>query len=136
MDIQKLKDMLIRHEGLRNKPYADTRGFQTIGVGRNLDTVGITREEAEYLLENDIGRTQAACRDNFDWFENLTDNRKMAVIDMVFNMGLGKFFEFKKTIAYIEQGDFNAASEEMLNSAWSVQVGARAKELSEMMRNE
>ncbi len=42
----RLRQMLIRHEGLRRKPYRDTVGKLTIGAGRNLDDVGITREEA------------------------------------------------------------------------------------------
>ena len=36
------------------KPYKDTVGKLTIGVGRNLDDVGIGEEEAEVLLRNDI----------------------------------------------------------------------------------
>lgn len=46
--------MLIRHDGLRLKPYRDTRNKLTIGVGRNLDDVGITREEALMLPNNEI----------------------------------------------------------------------------------
>lgn len=42
--------MLIRHEGLRLKPYKDSVGKLTIGVGRNLDDKGITKEEAMHLL--------------------------------------------------------------------------------------
>ena len=41
-----IEEQLILHEGLRLKPYRDTVGKLTIGVGRNLDDVGITRAEA------------------------------------------------------------------------------------------
>ena len=50
--------MLKRHEGLRLKPYQDTIGKLTIGYGRNLDDRGISKEEAEYLLRNDISRVK------------------------------------------------------------------------------
>ena len=59
----------------------------------------------------------------------------MVVIDMIFNIGITKFNEFKKTIAYIAQGFYEKVSIEMLNSAWAHQVNTRATELSNMMRN-
>ena len=40
-NIQNLIDLLMKHEGVRNKPYEDTVGVLTIGVGRNLDDVGL-----------------------------------------------------------------------------------------------
>lgn len=49
-----LKDMLIRHEGLKLKPYRDTVGKLTIGAGRNLNDLGISEREAMFLLDNDI----------------------------------------------------------------------------------
>jgi lysozyme len=51
---KKLTDQLIKHEGLRLKPYHCPAGKLTIGVGRNLEDKGITEEEAVMLLENDI----------------------------------------------------------------------------------
>ena len=55
----KLEALLRRHEGVRLKPYRDTVGKLTIGVGRNLDDVGITPDEATVLLRTDIDRTAA-----------------------------------------------------------------------------
>ena len=52
--VKRLKDMLIRHEGLKLKPYLCTAGKLTIGVGRNIQDRGITYQEAMMLLENDI----------------------------------------------------------------------------------
>ena len=48
-----LIDLLIRHEGIKLKPYHCTSGKLTIGIGRNLEDRGITKEEAIYLLNND-----------------------------------------------------------------------------------
>ena len=54
MDKQRLIEQLRLHEGVEHKPYVDTVGKTTIGVGRNLDDVGLTDDEIDYLLDNDI----------------------------------------------------------------------------------
>lgn len=43
--LQKVKEQLLRHEGLRLKPYRCTAGKLTIGVGRNLDGVFLAYRE-------------------------------------------------------------------------------------------
>ena len=129
----KLKELLIRHEGLVKKPYKDTVGKLTIGVGRNLDDVGITKDEALYLLDNDIDRVEDELK-KFDWFNELDEVRQVAIIDMCFNLGLSRFLQFKKTIEALKDKDWGKAAEEMLNSKWAKQVGNRAVELSEMIK--
>lgn len=128
-----LQQLLIEHEGLRLKPYRCSAGKLTIGVGRNLDDVGLTTDEALILLDNDI---KAAMRDaaSFSWFKKLDDARQAVVVDMIFNLGIARFKGFKKTIAHIEAGHFAAAAHEMLNSSWAKQVGRRAVRLSKIMR--
>ena len=129
-----ITDLLIKHEGLRLKPYRDTVGKLTIGVGRNLDDVGITREEARFLLENDIARADVELRRNFLWFPGRNRVRKAVLINMVFNLGISRFKRFKKLIAALERRDWDRAAKEMLNSKWAKQVGRRARELAKMMR--
>jgi lysozyme len=126
--------MLIRHEGLRLKPYHDTRNKLTIGIGRNLDDVGITREEALMLLDNDITRVRREVKRAFPWFSRLNQARKDVVLNMVFNLGLSGFRRFRKTIAAIETRDWEEAGREMLDSRWAKQVGRRARELAAIMR--
>jgi len=53
---------------------------------------------------------------------------------MIFNMGLSRFMLFRKTINAIENKDFAAAADEMLDSRWAEQVGERAITLSNKMR--
>ncbi len=131
----KLEDTLIRHEGLRLKPYFDTVGKLTIGVGRNLDDVGISEDEAIYMLHADIGRVRVQLAQTFTWYLGLNTARKDVVINMVFNLGLGRFKRFKKTIAAIEVLNWDLAAKEMLKSKWAKQVGRRATELARMMRS-
>lgn len=130
---KRLIDQLIIHEGLRLKPYKCTSEKLTIGVGRNLDDVGITREEAMYLLENDIARIAGSLYSEFDWFNDLNEHRKEAVINIVFNIGLGSFKKFKKTIAYIEDGKFDLAGAELLDSRYAKQVGNRAIDVANQL---
>jgi len=130
---QVLIDMLVRHEGLRLKPYTDTVGKLTIGYGRNLDDVGISRLEAGYLLLNDIRNVQAQLGRE-PWFTGLNEARQVAYLDMAFNVGIGTLRLFKNMIAAIQSGDFGKASDEMLASLWARQVGRRATELAEIVR--
>ena len=127
-----IEAMLLRHEGLRTKPYLDTVGKLTIGVGRNLDDVGITEAEAMLMLRNDI----AAHREElsrYPWFARLNDTRQAVLIDMHFNLGAVRFAGFVRMIEALERGDYVAAAGEMLNSRWAAQVGNRARELSTIM---
>lgn len=127
-----LRDDLIRHEALRLKPYEDSEGILTIGVGRNLEDVGLSRDEVLYMLDNDIKSTLAECQ-RFSWFDGLSQERKDVVANMMFNLGWNRFNGFKKTIAAIEAGDYNTAAVEMLDSKWARQVKGRAVELSRRM---
>ena len=130
----KLRDMLIRHEGLRRKPYRDTVGKLTIGVGRNLDDVGITRDEALILLDHDIAKVRRDVKRTFGWFPRLNPVRQNVVLNMVFNLGLSRFRRFRKAIAAIKDKRWDDAAREMLNSKWAKQVKGRATELARMMR--
>jgi len=130
--VKHLIAMLQRHEGLRLKPYKCTAGKVSIGYGRNLDDMGISEVEAMVLLRHDIER----CYDElnvFSWFADLDQVRQEALIDMLFNLGLPTFLEFKKTLKFVAEGKYSQAAEEMLRSKWADQVGDRAKELAYMM---
>jgi len=129
---ESLEDMLIRHEGLMLKPYRDSVNKLTIGVGRNLDDVGISRDEAIYLLKNDLQKVVAQAK-QFPWYDKLSNPRKQVVLNMIFNLGITRFSQFRKTIGFIANGDYTAAAKEMLDSKWAKQVGNRATELAEIM---
>lgn len=133
MDRGRLVNTLKRHEGLRLKPYKDSVGKTTIGIGRNLDDVGITENEAIYLLNNDIDKAYREAR-SFWWFDSLNSVRQEVVVNMIFNLGFPTFSQFKNTIKAISEQNWNLASQEMLDSRWASQVGRRAIELADAMR--
>lgn len=128
-----LIDQLIRHEGLRLKPYKDTMGKLTIGVGRNLDDVGISEQEAKMLLLNDIERAKSDCMKNLPFFSKLSETRQNVLINMCFNMGIGGLLKFKNTLKAIEEGRYNDAAQGMRDSLWAKQVKGRAEELAKQM---
>jgi lysozyme len=133
MDIEALKNQLILHEGLKLEPYQCTAGKLTIGVGRNIEDIGITEEEARYLLDNDILRVCDELDRNLSWWRDLSDVRQRILVDMVFNLGISRFMQFQNTISAIENGDYDKAAEEMLDSRWAQQVGQRAHRLAGAM---
>ncbi len=132
IDDEPLRQRLRLDEGVRLKMYQDSEGHNTIGVGRNLDAKGINPDECDLMLSNDIGD---ALRDaqSFPWFPVLNHARQRVIVNMLFNMGLSRFKTFKKMIAAIERHEFTTASDEMLDSKWSTQVGPRARRLAAQM---
>ena len=134
MNLTKLEDQLIRHEGLVLDIYKDSVGIWTIGVGRNLEHVGLRSEaEARYLLRSDIVAIRAELEKAIPWFGDLDEVRQRCLMDMAFNLGVAGLMKFEKTLRLIAQGNLSGASQEMLRSKWADQVGQRAITLSRMM---
>lgn len=129
-----VEDLLIRDEGMKLVLYQDTGGRWTIGVGRNLEDVGISEDEAIYLLRNDILTARLECA-KYKWFPDLPTERKDAIVCMMFNLGAKRFSEFKRLHDALAKKDYNAAASEMLNSQWAAQVKGRAVRLAELVRS-
>ncbi|MDI9412767.1 MAG: glycoside hydrolase family protein [Bacillota bacterium] len=156
-----IQEQLILHEGLRLTPYKCPADKWTIGVGRNLEDVGlskseqmrlfgtsglsrlevidgllerkISKDEALYLLENDI-RVCTADVNTFPWVKDLDPVRQKVLIDMRFNLGLAGLKGFRRMLAALEAKDYRWAAAEMKDSAWYRQVGTRGVRLVDMMR--
>ena len=133
MNLQKLIEELKRDEGVKFKPYHCSADKLTIGVGRNLEDVGISEAESDFLLANDIDNCVSELERTFNWYNNLTDVRKRVMINMCFNLGLSRLLNFKKFLAAMETADWEEAAVQMLDSKWARQVGPRATRLKDMM---
>ena len=116
------------------KPYTDAAGKISIGVGRNLTDVGISEDEADYLLDNDISSILHQLVARIAIFGSLDTTRQNVLADMAMNLGIEGLLRFHKMLAAIEAHDFEKAADEMLDSKWATQVGKRATELAAMMR--
>ena len=133
--MSKLIEMIRQHEGVVKHAYEDSRGYLTIGVGRLIDEKlggGLSDDEINYLLANDIKRCQAEA-ETYEWFAGLNEPRQAVVISLLFNLGKPRFDGFKASQAAISAGDYATAASEMLDSKWAVQVGKRADEMAAMM---
>lgn len=151
MNVARLEDQLILHEGLRLTPYVDTRGKMTIGIGYNVTDRGwapleraimrsldhqhprITKEEALTACRFDIATVETAVRRIFPAYDTLDDVRQRVVMDMAYNMGY-RTGSFVRTAELVRVHDFAGAADAMLQSVWATEVGPRAKRLAAMMR--
>ena len=134
--MERLVKMLKLHEGVRNHVYVCTAGYETIGVGRNISDsgLGLTDEEINILLMNDIERVKKELSSSFSWFVDLDEVRQNAIIDMCFNLGLSRLNQFVKALDGMASKDYDKAADEFMDSRWSQQVGKRAVTITEMIR--
>ena len=124
-------------EGLVLHAYNDSLGYLTIGYGRLIDkrkNGGISEQEAEYLLSHDIAYKLGQLYAQLPWITQLSDVRKAVLLNMSFQLGVAGLMGFKNTLAKIEAGDYEGASNSMLQSKWATQTPARAKRMAEQMR--
>ncbi len=126
---------LRRDEGVAHKPYRDTEGILSIGVGRNLEDRGISDEEIDFLLANDLQWVVVDLDRGAPWWREMTTNRQRALANMVFNLGWPRLSGFRKMLAALEAGDYDEAANQALDSRWAIQVGARAERIAELFRS-
>tara|TARA_R100000544_G_scaffold36473_1_gene24874 strand:+ start:696 stop:1118 length:423 start_codon:yes stop_codon:yes gene_type:complete len=134
----KLIEMLKVHEGVETYAYKCSENKTTIGVGRNVDKaggLGLSDDEVDYLLQNDIDRVILELDSEYDWFSDLDDIRQDAMIDISFNLGQTRLRAFKKALSAMSEGDWDEAADQFMDSRWSEQVGIRAKNLTEIIRS-
>ena len=132
--MSKLVKMIEPHEGVRRFPYRCTAGKLTIGVGFNLDDVGLYPNEIEFILENRLTLVRTRLSAELPWFSSLDEVRQAVLIDMAYNLGVDGLLKFRQTLGSVQQGDYLLAAKQMLQSRWASQVGSRSTRLSEMMR--
>jgi lysozyme len=149
--MEAIEDRLEREEGKRRMPYLDCcgkswrvcvcakKGTLTIGIGRNLDDVGISENEIEYLLQNDLGRVRAELDQALPWWRSLDMIRQQVMVDLGFNLGVltpvgkAKLLTFTTTLELIRTGQYAAAAARLRTLPWHGQVGRRAIEIEAML---
>jgi lysozyme len=140
---EKLRRALQRDEGTgpvkrgRMLPYRCPTGHLTIGYGRNLDAKGISFEEADHLLDNDISEVEAAVERALPWVKALDSVRQRCFLNLAFNLGVGDaksgLLSFKNTLSAAERRDWPAVVNGLESSKWYGQVGARADRILEAL---
>ena len=125
-----------RDEGEVLHAYKCSQGFLTIGVGRLIDKArggGITREEAAYLLANDLRRIDSDLRERFEWFAALDVVRQAALVNMAFQLGTDGLAKFKRTLDCVRDGRYYEAETHALDSLWAVQTPQRARRVARQL---
>lgn len=124
------------HEGLKLKLYKCPAGRLTIGYGHNIEDNGLSKTACEFILIEDIEEAERNLYAIFgrELYESLKNIQKIALIDMMFNLGIIKFLTFKKFIKAVKDKDWNKASEEVINSRAYEQNKRRYKKISEEIK--
>lgn len=141
---------LAYNEGVRLKPYKCTQGKLTIGIGRNLDDnpltpeelkqighdprEGITKDQAFYLLRNDIKKVKRQLDGALPWWRDLDGDRPFVLLDMCFQMGLKSLLGFKNTLNYMATGYYLKAADNLLKSLYAKQTPKRAERNAQCLR--
>jgi len=141
---EKLDRILIEHEGKRNRPYQDSKGIWTVGVGHNMN-VPLSDAVIMHILHDDTQDAINDCLHHFPWFADLDETRKIAMISLRFNLGLGGLLGFRKFLWEMSQGNYASAADELIyntdaqghrtHTQWALDVKAkRANDLANMIR--
>jgi len=144
---ERVKAKLIDEEGYREEIYKCTQGYNTVGVGHNLDANPLPINVLELLFKGkravaldelfkyDIQKVIHQLDISFSWWRDKEDDIKIFMIDFVFNVGIGTAREFKNTMRYIEQNRYKKASKGLMNSLYAKQVPNRAKRNAKLIAN-
>ena len=145
MDIEKLREQLEIDEGVVHEIYLDHLGYPTFGIGHLVtDTdpeyganVGTKVDEARCIeaFDKDVETVIADCHVLYPDFDDLPEEVQQIVANMMFNMGRPRLSKFKGMKRGVDAKDWNAAADEMVDSAWYRQVTNRAERLVKRMRN-
>ena len=121
-----IKSRLKDFEGLVLRAYECSAGYTSIGIGRNLDSRGITEDEAMYLLNNDIDSVYKDLDRHLSIWRSYPIEAQYVFIDLCFNLGIHTLLSFRKTLAFCQLGEWEKAAAELLRSRYARQVGRRA----------
>lgn len=140
-----IKEDLIKHEGYKQEIYLDTEGLATFGIGHLVVEqdmeygwpVGtpVEKERIDNVFEQDFGIALSDAQALFLNFDSLPDQVQRVLVNMSFNLGRTRLGRFKKMILAVNEGKYEKAADEMVDSRWYNQVGNRSIELENWMRN-
>ena len=129
-----LKVSIKQHEGYRSKVYKDSLGIDTIGYGFAIKDLELDEDICDIILDRKIKELATRVNNTFSWYRYMPQEIKDVVMNMCYQLGVGGFSKFRKTISFLQNKQFHDASEEMLDSLWARQTPNRAKELSNRVK--
>ena len=129
-----LIESIKKHEGFSAMVYKDSLGIDTIGYGFAIKDLELDSDICEMILERKVKNLKDRVEIKFDWYKYMPQEIKDIVVEMCYQMGVYGFSRFKKTIAFLQNKEWEKASVEMLDSRWAQQTPNRAKEMSDKVK--
>ncbi len=117
-----MKDLLEKikhHEGFVGHVYKCTEGFDTIGYGFAIKDLEMPEHIAEELLILKLEKLQKNANSRFKWLEDMPQEVQEVVINMCYQLGINGVSKFRKAISAMQEGDWEEAADEMLDSLWA-----------------
>ena len=118
MEVGRLSEYLVVSEGLRLKPYTDTVGKISIGIGRNLTDTGISLLEAHDLLRHDLERAEALIEIRYPWIAQQSAVYRAVLLELMFNLGPKGLGLFVNTLYAFRAQDYPGVIEGLKQSKW------------------
>ena len=144
MNVYKLREQLKIDEGCVNEIYTDHLGYPTFGIGHlivesdpeNGQAVGtaVSDDRVDAAFDADVKVVLSECKVLYPDFDDLPEEAQQIIANMMFNLGRPRLSKFVGMKRGVDAKDWNAAADEMVDSRWYRQVGARAERLVNRMR--
>ena len=145
MNIDKLREQLKIDEGCVYEIYNDHLGYPTFGIGHlviesdseNGQAVGtsVSEDRVAEALDEDIKSVLRDCNILYPDFDDLPEEAQQIIANMMFNLGRPRLSKFAGMKRGVDARDWDVAADEMVDSRWYRQVGARAERLVNRMRD-
>jgi lysozyme len=134
--------MLKRHEGYKTKPYQDSLGLWTIGIGHLIgdgkslppewDREFSDQEVLDIFAKDYAVHSKAAMK--IPGFDKLDAIWQASLIDITFNMGPAWWHSWKIFQQQLLSGDLAGAIDNLAGSKWAKQTKSRATDILGMLR--
>lgn len=141
-DDSSVMSMIKVHEGVRTRPYKDSLGLWTVGVGhligdgRSLPPEynrEFSMDEIDRIFAKDYAHHKKAA-EKIPGYDKLDEKGKAALIDLTFNMGPAWYKKWPRLQESLKEGDTEAAASSLENSLWYRQVGRRGPTIVSLIR--
>ena len=134
--MQDLLESIKKHEGFVEHVYDDSLGIPTIGYGFAIKDLVLDEDIAEDILIRKLERLKRNANSRFRWLEDMPVVVQEVILNMCYQLGVTGVSKFRRAISAFQEGDWDEAANEMLDSLWARQTPNRAKELSNIVRNQ
>ena len=134
--MKELLESIKHHEGFVEHVYDDSLGIPTIGYGFAIKDLVLDEDIAEEILIRKLERLKRNANSRFKWLEDMPVVVQEVILNMCYQLGITGVSKFRKAISALQEGEWDEAADEMLDSLWARQTPNRATELSDIVRNQ